>query len=297
MFSIKSTDQNGKKFIELQNKEKSTIAKISLNEGARITDLAFQSIHVIEELADFDYGDSYASSFLFPFVSRVENGKYRFLGEDYQLERKSNNTSALHGLVYNKTFKVVEVEEQKTYCSATLSYFENKLNEGFPFQYHFSVNYTLSENQLQIKITAKNNDSKPFPFTLGWHPYFSSSNLNESFVTFNSNKKAVFNDDLIAKDFIEVNQKGVFALKNKSLDDCFFLTDNQVDFSTPEYQVKINSDKTENYLQMYTPPNKNIIAIEPMTGISNSFNNKVGLQVLQPNETYAICWKLDFQKN
>ena len=39
-----------------------------------------------------------------------------------------------------------------------------------------------------------------------------------------------------------------------------------------------------------------MIAIEPMTGISDSFNNKKGLQILQPNEGYEVRWNLSFSK-
>jgi aldose 1-epimerase len=50
-------------------------------------------------------------------------------------------------------------------------------------------------------------------------------------------------------------------------------------------------------LQLYTPKGLPLIAIEPMTGISNSFNNKIGLQVLKPNETYSITWNVKFNNN
>jgi aldose 1-epimerase len=83
-----------------------------------------------------------------------------------------------------------------------------------------------------------------------------------------------------------------FAIKNKQLDDCFVMNDDLIQFITPTYQLAITSDTTQNYLQMYTPPHKTLIAIEPMTGISNSFNNKIGLQVLAPQQSFEITWKL-----
>ena len=33
-----------------------------------------------------------------------------------------------------------------------------------------------------------------------------------------------------------------------------------------------------------------VIAIEPMTGAADNFNNEIGLQTLQPNETYNTKW-------
>ena len=45
-----------------------------------------------------------------------------------------------------------------------------------------------------------------------------------------------------------------------------------------------------NFLQVYTPPHRKSIAIEPMTCAPDAFNNKDGLIVLGPFESfYAVC--------
>jgi len=51
----------------------------------------------------------------------------------------------------------------------------------------------------------------------------------------------------------------------------------------------------ENYLQIYTPNDRKSIAIEPQTAPANSFNSKIGLQVLKPEETYNLNWKINFK--
>ena len=97
---------------------------------------------------------------------------------------------------------------------------------------------------------------------------------------------------LITKEIIDNKIEGRFSLEDKQLDDCFVLVDNTVQFSTPNYDVLLSSNCKENFLQLYSPKDKPIIAIEPMTGISNSFNNKIGLQELEANKTYALTWTL-----
>ena len=86
-----------------------------------------------------------------------------------------------------------------------------------------------------------------------------------------------------------------FQLKDIKLDTGYKLDNNQVEFLTPEYQLKIEASSTENYLQVYTPSESNIIAIEPMTGATDSFNNKMGLQILNPKENYTIQWTLTIE--
>lgn len=294
MFTINHSSENNKEYVILQNKAKTSKAKICLEEGARIVELTFDGNTIIKEQPNFNYKTSYASSILFPFASRIKNGAYSFLGVKYQLEKNDDGKNALHGLVYNKKFELFEPEEHADNCSATFNYYEKNESIGFPFFYYISVTYTLYKKNLSVRITVKNIDEKPFPFILGWHPYFISSDLQNSFLHFNSNKKVVYDQNLVTKEIVDHQQENPTYLKDKQLDDCFFLKDNEVSFSTPDYNIKLTSSEKENFLQLYTPKDKPIIAIEPMTGISNSFNNKIGIQVLEPNDSYSINWKLEY---
>jgi galactose mutarotase-like enzyme len=63
-------------------------------------------------------------------------------------------------------------------------------------------------------------------------------------------------------------------------------------FSTPEYDFNISSTSKENFLQLYTPVQPNVIAIEPMTGAADNFNNNIGLQTLHPKDTYIVRWNM-----
>lgn len=292
MFQIYNTKENNNSLLVLENSQKTSSLKISLNEGGRVQELKLNNQLLIKDLKNFKYSVSYASSILFPFVSRLKGGCYTFLNTEYQIDKNDNNINALHGLVYDKTFHLVNKEFVQKRCSITLNYTARNRNVGFPFTYSISLIYTLSDDNLELKIVIRNIDEKPFPFTLGWHPYFFSDDLQNSTLNFKSDKKVVFDENLITKKIVEHTSENDFSLKDKQLDDCFFLKNNKVAFNTPKYSIEISSSAKENYLQLYTPSNKPIIAIEPMTGISNSFNNKIGLQVLKPNETYSIIWNV-----
>lgn len=276
----------------LENASKTSKAVISLQEGARIFELILDSKTIIKELPAFDYKDSYAAAILFPFVSRIKKGAYQFDGKNYQLDCNQAGVNALHGLVYNKTFVVKNQEVTASYASVTLGYVENNPPKGFPFNYQMELTYTFTETNLEIHIQVMNLNSVSFPFTIGWHPYFYTENLKTSVVKFNSHQQIAFDEKLITKEIIPYVNKGEFVIEDQQLDDCFVMNDNKIQFETPEYQLEITSDAAQNYLQMYTPPNRNLIAIEPMTGISNSFNNNIGLQVLEPAKTHKITWNL-----
>lgn len=288
MFSIHSL--KNKNLIELQNSSKSSKATICLNEGGRLRDLKLNDNILIKEDINFKYSNSYASSILFPFANRIESGKYSYENKHYELECNESNKNALHGFVYNKSFEVVKTIEEKNYSSIIISYKETSKTKGFPFTYDIQLNYTLYNNYLSLSVEVINTDTNSFPFTLGWHPYFYCKDLPKSSLIFDSEKKVEFDENLITKNIIDLKTEKEFKILNKQLDDCFVLNSNKTEFKTPEYQIEISSDQKENFLQLYTPKNYNLIAIEPMTGISNSFNNKIGLRVLEPNQSYSVTW-------
>jgi len=124
------------------------------------------------------------------------------------------------------------------------------------------------------------------------YPYFLSSNLYDSHVDFSSEKKIVFDERNITTSVNDFKKNGNFEILDKFLDDCFVLNSKEILFNTPKYNLELSSSEKDSFLQLYTPPHKNTIAIEPTTGVSDSFNNGIGLKTLQPSETYKISWNL-----
>jgi aldose 1-epimerase len=59
-------------------------------------------------------------------------------------------------------------------------------------------------------------------------------------------------------------------------------------------QVEIHPGKNYPYLQIYTPPHRNSIAIENLSAIPDAFNNAVGLKVLHPgsSENFITTYKI-----
>lgn len=282
---------NNLKIVEIFND--TTFAKIILNQGGSLQELKLNSVDLINDLYPLQYKDTFASSILFPFVNRLENGQFLFEDKEYKVainEKEKNN--ALHGFVFNKEFELINQNIQKNSASVTLEYKETQLTKGFPFTYTIQLTYIFNQDSLELKVNVLNTSEKTFPFTIGWHPYFTSSDLFTSKLKFDSSTKTIFNGKLIAIDKEEIQPVSEIEIKDSSLDDCYFLDSNKIEFKTPEYHLEINSSSENNFLQIYTPPKKNVIAIEPTIGISNSFNNKIGLQTLKPKEKFAIAWQL-----
>ncbi len=287
--------------ITLHNPDDSNQLIINLSEGARITFFRHQDNIIIGNLLDIPYSESYAAAILFPFTNRIKDGKYAFNSINYELDcNEIINNNAIHGLVYNKPFSISNIEESETYISITLNYKAFEGVSGFPFKYSIDVTYVLNDAGLKLRVSAKNEGDQTFPFTLGWHPYFISYNMPDSQLVINGIKNFSPDKRGIVNDAGQTEISKIIQLGNIQLDDVFEVESNMAEFTTTDYCLKLQTDSADNYLQVYTPDDPQAIAIEPMVGISDSFNHKIGLQELDPGECFEKEWHLnitDFKQN
>lgn len=296
MFTIKKIHNKNNKVIEILDSISGTKAKIQLSYGASLDELIIRNNKVITNLYPLDYKKTYPSSILFPFANRINDGQFNFNGSNYNLqcnEKQLNN--AIHGLVYNKAFLVDELKKFENHAEIKLYYEELNPPTGYPFKFRVELTYKLTNEFLSLKINVINLDDKKLPFTVGWHPYFKSVDLDKSKIQFDCIKKIKCNKNNIALGFEPFNSKMPLSLRKRRFDDAFVLENPDVKFFTPEYDLVLKSSEKESFLQLYTPMNTNAIAIEPMTGVSDSFNNKIGLKKLSPGQSYSIEWQVSIK--
>jgi aldose 1-epimerase len=287
-----------KEHILLQSEDERFLAVISPKEGGRIVQLILENQRIIDEPKTTVYEENFAGAILFPFANRIANGTYNFQGNSYLLTcNEKGRTNAIHGLVYNKPFEEVAKNATENEAKLELVYTEKERIEGFPFLYSLKLTYVLSESGLNVNVEASNTDDKAFPFTLGWHPYFYAEDLQNSYVDLESKYQVIMNEHMITVGSKNHQQPREIPLKDNFLDDCFSILDRKVSLVTPTNSIEICGEYVSKFVQLYTPPNENVVAIEPMTGISNSFNNKKSILVLRPNEVFATKWNVKFNNN
>jgi aldose 1-epimerase len=283
--------------VELINTDTQSKAIIALNEeGGRLKTLIYNDKKIIDDLEHVAYNKSHAGAILFPFANRINGGKYEFNGNSYSLAcNEPGRDNAIHGLIFNKPFIVDETFEGSKSARAVLSFTENNPPKGFPFPYKVELKYILKANMLSLEVKVHNIGSDEFPFNLGWHPYFCVDSFDKSFLGFQSHKQVIFNENLISLGIAETTIPNPYSLKDKTLDDCFVLIDKNVELYTDDFKLNISGKPKSDYLQIYAPPNEKRLAVEPMTGISDSFNHKRGIHILKPNHTKKETWSIEFK--
>jgi aldose 1-epimerase len=293
LYEITEREEEGLHYLELRSPDGKSKAQICLQQGARLSGFVYDEEQILADFHPTTYKDNYAASILFPYANRIRNGKYTYDGTVYQLDcNEVDKQNAIHGLVYNRTFSCVNKKRTADNAVVNLKYSDDGTSKGFPFKFSIELTYSLSNRGLSLSVKVFNIGEQAFPFAIGWHPYFASSDINQTIVNFESDEKYCFDAQQIISGTQKLDIEMPWHLRGERLDDCYLLKTNEVDFITPKYTMKISSTSKENFLQLYTPERLHTIAIEPMTGVANNFNNKIGLLTLNPHETYHIVWDL-----
>lgn len=313
MFSINNITENGFDKIILKDEQNGTSAQIVPSCGAILHSFTAaidgKEFNVIESYeSETDFRDNVTKGFLgtklSPFVCRINKGKYSFEGREYTIEKNYDRNNALHGLIYDQSFTVInqKVSEERAFVSMAHEY--RATDKGYPFNYDSIVTYELEkDNKLDVITEVINRDEVEIPLQDGWHPYFKlDSKIDDLELQFQSIDMVEFNDELIPtgklipyKEFYKPKKLG-----NTFLDNCFTLNFSEgqpicfLQNIEKNVQVEIHTNESYPYLQFYTPPHRNSIAIENISGTPDAFNNGMGLKIVSPGEsvTFKTSYKI-----
>jgi aldose 1-epimerase len=248
--------------------------------------------------------NGFKSAKLSPFVCRLNESSYNWEGQTYKAEKFLLNGHAIHGLLYDAHHELEYAEASgfKAECKFFHRY-KGDLS-GFPFPFDMNVTYRLEEGcRLSIITTVHNRSGRNIPMSDGWHPYFKlGETIDTATLQIYANKQVEFNAALLptGKLIGDKSWRKGKILKGISLDNCFALEPDeplpQCVFSDASVGLSISFYAMENYpyLQVYTPDHRRSIAIENLSSTPDSFNNRMGLITLGPQEaaTFHLQYKL-----
>ncbi len=250
------------------------------------------------------------SYLMFPWIGRIQSDEFlNKLNKELTFEYpfKDSNNNALHGFLANTSRQLVN----KTDNSISFKFEETKFTKLL-FDYFPEIieKYTLSNNKLTLDIEFTNNSENFQYFNYGYHPYFQFDLENISNYKLQStliDKKWVLDEKLLVPIIIKKEDEDNYTFKKQDYKfDGVIIDKNQFDnlfeieksekeiFEHGNYleliklineekkvQIKLATNIREfsreqfillKYIQIYTPEERNRIAIEPMSGPSNSFN-------------------------
>lgn len=315
MFTINVTKFSEHDCVNIENKEQGIELQIIHGFGAIINKLivnnspfsfiqGYQSGQELKETNPFFS----RSAKLFPFVNRLNNGCYDYQNNHYQLPANFpwSDQHAVHGLLYDQPFKLIKQQATTSFAQVRVCFESEYLHDGFPFSFKLEIEYTIEKNgQLTCRTDITNTGLNTFPFADGFHPYFHLGRpLTDCLIEMPICQRLENTDDLPNGQLQKFTQfSEPTSLANIALNDCYQFSDSinhtepvKIELSCPNNESSIRywqNDSTNNgyrFLQLYIPISKDSIAIEPMTSPADAFNNKIGLQELNPNQSVSLVW-------
>lgn len=278
---------------ELSDKEAGTSVNI-LPHGSNLIGMSIDhgKIQIIKGPKTFkEHPLTYGMPILFPFPDRIKNGKFSFRGKTYQLKPIIEG-HAIHGLVYDKPWDVVNISESDD--SASLTYRLNSesskdIKEQFPFDFEISMTYMLKEGRLEILPKAVNNGSDIMPMGFGLHLYLnapltSAGTRDECLVMVPADKYwEILPDNIPTGRLLDVseecdlrNWRKIEGIAGARYYTHLRLEDGKVvcSYYDPyaKVKVKIISDEVIKNTTVYSLKDQKFVCIEPLTCAVDGFN-------------------------
>jgi aldose 1-epimerase len=273
--------------------------------GASLMELTLSGNNVIEQAAT-GRPELYAGVVMAPWSGRIAGGKWiDETGAEQSLainEPARNN--ALHGLVYDKSFAV-----KKSTASSVELVIDIAATDGYPYALRLAVSYEIEDGQLYASFAVKNLSATKAPFSIGFHPYFSTAWADAPLqLQVSAESVLELNENMIATGKVRVSDANKDlrvgkALTEVKLDDDFTDLEFVHGVATTKLVtasgtgLEVWQEDVFKHAVIYTPeefPTQSgsikAIAIEPCSSAVNAFNSKQDLLVLSPGETRSGSW-------
>lgn len=225
---------------------------------------------------------------------------------------------AMHGLILDsKMDKVVTGSDGATSVTGTLH--AGDFGGHWPSKTDVVTKVTLQDDSFLLEVTTTNVGSEPLPMGIGWHPYFTlpSGDRAQAKLHLPVKQRAIVNnyDDVLPTGKVvpvagtpyDFSPAGGAPLKQQFLDDSFLDVQKTPEGNTvveifdpaAKYGLRITSaSKDVTAIQVYSPVDKNFIAVEPQFNWIDPYskvwgNKKTGMVVLKPGESVTYSVKLE----
>jgi aldose 1-epimerase len=302
----------------LKNTSSGEYVSVVPSSGATINQVALAKENRVYELLDdcktyeefiTDGKNKFKGSKLFPFPNRITDGQYSFEKKIYNFPINfPHEKNAIHGILLDSDFQIVEQLTSDSDASLTIRHLTKGNEEGYPFKMTIDIKYQLSEKGFSCTTTIENTDHQNIPVGDGWHPYFKTgSMIDNCFLSmpvecsYEVDRRMIptgktIKESIFVKSTRIANTKFDTAYKLLPSEDNFFTT--VLEDLHQGIVLKIwqeGGNNKYNYLQIYIPPDRQSIAIEPMTCLVDAFNNKEGLIILKPLEKRSFSFGLKLE--
>jgi len=267
--------------------------------GANVLNIDFAHFNILdgyqtpEELEAAKWGKSVL---LFPFPNRLDGGGYTWEGATYEFPLNNAATgNAIHGFARDEAFSVEKINLEADSASIQCRFRYRGQRAAYPFPFVLDVVYSIQNDGIfTLEIVCKNEHDRPIPIGFGWHPYFKlAEKADQHLLHLPACEQITITDRMIPTgaraafpDFEHQKEVG-----DTFLDNCFAALETGLyglDLEAGVRRLRVEADAAQfPFFQVFTPPHRESIALEPMSCNVDAFNNGEGLVSLEAGETWT----------
>jgi galactose mutarotase-like enzyme len=246
-------------------------------------------------------GSSFGIPLLHPWANRLGGFTYAAAGRDVALDASTKGLHVdghglpIHGvLAAYKGWDVCEVGAQT--LTAELDFgADPQLLAAFPFPHRLTLEIEQTARHLSVTTTLTPTSDQPVPVSFGFHPYLTLPGVpRERLVLRAPAMTRILTDGrgLPTGEREPVPARGS-ALGDAELDDHFTDLGPTPEFTLAGGGHELTMRLVEGYthLQLFTPPDRPIMAIEPMTAPTDALRSGDGLRLV--TEPFRAAFELD----
>lgn len=238
------------------------------------------------------------SAWLLPFPNRLKNGQYRFEGIDYQFPIDDTNcNNAIHGFIADQKMFLQKIVLTPSFAEVILEYVYEGDLAYYPFPFHLQISYLLMENQLIVETKINNIGRQKIPIGIGFHPYFQLPSLVKNMeLQLPACQRIEVDKQMIPTgkkvdfpDFEESKKIGVTSFDTGFKTTSIHSDTHKIYLKDLQNKLQLTyfQDKAFPFFQLYIPPHRKSIAIEPMSCNIDAFNNGDGLTLLEAGKIWT----------
>jgi aldose 1-epimerase len=227
---------------------------------------------------------------LVPFSNRVAQAQLIWNGTSHPLVKNfPGEEHSIHGVGWKRAWQVLDVQPDS--CMLSL---EHRADAAWPFAFDASQTFRLHGNQLTMLLSITNQSDRAAPVGLGWHPYFVKR--SQSRIAFESQGMWGMDDVKLPTSLLPSSGLDQ-SCADLVVDNCFEQWRGQAVLQDELMRVKMESDVKR--LVVFTNPEKDFIAIEPVSHVNNAMNlgnakesENQGVVILAAGQSHQISMSL-----
>lgn len=253
------------------------------------------------------HADTSAGVRLSPFPNRLKGGQWKWNGLSGELPINFKwQPHAIHGLLHTVPWSFASFSSDEKNAELVLERSWQGEHPGFPFAFTARTRFFWSVDSLTVQSETVNDGKIAMPYGEGWHPYFSLGAPVDELEMRTPALHSVLVDDLS----IPTGERQTFGdftqgatIGDRFIDNCWAVAEDHEQVETvlrhksQNLSLKIwqkNGPGQFRYIQAYTPPDRQSIAIEPMTCEPDAFNHHRDLLVIAPGQKVELQWGARF---